>query len=136
MTGTRIPVWGYLILVFVGGAGVGIFGDRLYTAETVSADTRSGSPRSPDEYRKRYTDELKKRLNLTPNQLVKLNGVLQATQERMHVLHERDRPEMTAIHQEQVDQVHAILNDKQDAEYDKMRQEREKRRAAERNEHK
>jgi len=49
----------------------------------------------------------------------------------MHALHERDRPEMTAIHQEQVDKVHAILDDKQDAEYDKMREEREKRRAAE-----
>ncbi len=136
MTGIRIPAWLYLILVFVGGAGVGIFGDRLYTAETVSADTRSGSTRSPEEYRKRYTDELKKRLNLTPDQVVKLTGVLQATQERMHALHERDRPEMTAIHQEQVDKVHAILDDKQDAEYDKMREEREKRRAAERNGHK
>lgn len=131
MTGTRIPAWLYLVLVFVGGAGVGLFGDRLYTARTVSADTRSG-PRSPDEYRQRYIEELKKRLNLRPDQVVKLNGVLQATQERMHALHERDRPEMTAIHQEQVDKVHEILDDRQDAEYDKMRQEREKRRAAER----
>ncbi len=131
MTGSRVPVWLYLILVFAGGAGVGVFGDRLYTTEKVSADTRSG-PRSPDEYRKRYIEELKRRLNLTPDQLVKLNAVLEATQQRMHALHERDRPEMSAIHQEQVDKVHAILDDRQDAEYDKMRQEREKKRAAER----
>jgi len=132
MIGSRVPVWLYLILVFAGGAGVGVFGDRLYTTETtVRADTRSGS-RTPDEYRTRYIEELKRRLNLTPDQLLKLNAVLQATQERMHALHERDRPEMSAIHQEQVDKVHAILDDRQDAEYDKMRQEREKKRAAER----
>jgi len=132
MTGSRIPAWLYLGLVFIGGAGVGVFGDRLYTTtETVRADTRSG-PQNPEEYRKRYIAELKRRLKLTPDQVTKLNGVLQTTQERMHALHERDRPEMTAIHQEQVDKVHAILNDKQDAEYDKMREEREKKRAAER----
>ena len=133
MKGSRIPVWLYLVLVFAGGAGAGIFGDRLYTARTVSADSRSGAPRSPEEFRKRYTDEMKRRLSLTPDQLTQLNSVLQATQDRMRALHERDRPEMSAIHQEQVDQVHAILDDKQDAEYDKMREEREKKRAQERN---
>lgn len=131
MNGSRIPVWLYLFLVFAGGLGVGAFSDRLYTAKTVKADSRDAGPRSSEDYRKRYIEELKKRLNLKADQVIKLNAVLQATQARMHALHERDRPEMTAIHQEQVDKVHAILDDKQDAEYDKMREEREKRRAAE-----
>jgi hypothetical protein len=131
MNGSRIPVWLYLFLVFAGGLGVGAFGDRLYTAKTVRADTREAGPRTPEDYRKRYIDELKKRLYLSPDQVTKLTAILEATQARMHALHERDRPEMAAIHQEQVDRVHAILDDKQDSEYDKMREEREKRRAAE-----
>ena len=132
MTGSRLPVWVYLLLVFAGGAGVGAFADRLYTAKTVRADSRSTGQRTPDDYRKRYIEELKKRLNLEPTQVTQLTLVLEATQQKMRALHERDKPEMTAIHQEQVDKVHAILNDQQDAEYDKMRAEWEKRRAAER----
>ncbi len=132
MNGSRVPVWVYLLLVFAGGAGVGVFSDRLYTAKTVIADSRTALPRNPDDYRKHYVDELKRRLNLTPGQITQLNAVLAATQERMRLLHERDRPEMTAIHQEQVDKVHAILDAKQHAEYDRMRAEREKRRTAER----
>ena len=132
MIGSKIPVWAYLLLVFVGGGAVGVFADRLYAVKAVSADTRAPGPRTPDEYRKRYVEELKSRLKLDSDQATKLNAVLEATQQRMHDLHEREKPEMTAIHQEQVDRVHAILNDKQDVEYDKMREEREKRRNAER----
>ncbi len=132
--GPRLPVWFYLLMVFAGGAGVGVFADRLYTAKTVRADTRAIPPRNPDDFRKRYVEELKKRLKLDTSQVEKLSGILTATQKRMHDLHERDRPEMTAIHQEQVDRVNEILTAPQRTEYDRMREEREKRRAAERNE--
>ena len=131
MIGSRAPIWAYLLLVFAGGGVVGVFADRLYTVKGVSADSRA-QPRTPDEYRQKYVEELKTRLKLDAVQVAKLNAVLESTQERMHQLHEREKPEMTAIHQEQVDRVHEILNDKQDVEYDKMREEREKRRAAER----
>jgi len=132
MSSSRLPIWAYLLLVFAGGAGVGAFADRLYTAKVVSADTRISGPRTPDESRKRYIEELNKRLNLNASQITALSAVLEATQRKMRALHEREKPEMTAIHQEQVDKVHAILDDKQDLEYDKMRAEWERRRAAER----
>jgi len=132
--GPRLPVWLYLLMVFAGGAGVGVFADRLYTAKAVRADTRAVAPRNPDDFRKRYVEELKKRLNLDAAQVEKLSAILAATQKRMHDLHERDRPELTAIHQEQVDRVNAVLSATQRTEYDHMREEREKRRAAERNE--
>ena len=128
MLGSRGPIWAYLLLVFAGGGVVGIFADRLYTVKAVSADARL----APDEWRKRYTEEMKGRLKLNADQLTKLNTVLETTQQRMHALHEREKPEMTAIHQEQVDKVHAILTPSQALEYDRMREEREKRRAAER----
>ncbi len=125
---SRGPVWAYLLLVFAGGGVVGVFADRLYTVKSVRADVRP----TPDEYRKRYVAELKSRLKLDPPQVDKLNAILESTQQSMHALHEREKPEMTAIHQEQVDKVHSILNEKQIVEYEKMRDEREKRRAAER----
>jgi hypothetical protein len=49
----------------------------------------------------------------------------------MQELHERYRPDMTAIHKDQVDRVHAILSDTQRTTYDKMRKERQKQREAE-----
>ena len=127
MFDSRGPIWAYLLLVFAGGSVVGIVADRLYTVKAVSADTRL----SPDQWKQRYVDELKTRVRLNPDQVGKLNGILESTQQRMHDLHEREKPEMSAIHQEQVDKVHAILSPQQVLEYDKMREEREKRRAAE-----
>ncbi|MDQ6677567.1 MAG: hypothetical protein M3Z09_09760 [Acidobacteriota bacterium] len=127
---SKLPVWFYLLMVFAGGTGVGVFADRIYTTKTV----RAATPRNPDDFRKRYVEELKKRLNLDASQVEKLSAILAATQKRMHDLHERERPEITAVHQDQVDRVNAILNGTQRSEYNRMREEREKKRAAERNE--
>jgi hypothetical protein len=49
----------------------------------------------------------------------------------MHDLHEKYRPEMTSIHNTQVDLVKGILTDTQRSEYQKMLDEREARRKAE-----
>ena len=113
----------YVVLTFVSGVLVGAVGHKLYTART--AAERSG-PRSPEDYRRRYLEEMRSRLKLNDSQMTQLNSILDATRERWRQLREKDRPEMKAIQDEQVERILAILDEPQRAEYEKMRQERER----------
>ena len=122
MRRTNVSAWVYLLIVFAGGAGLGAVADRLYTARSVAAK---------QDPRQRYIEELRGHLKLSQDQTSKLSAILDATDQKMKDLHERDRPEMTAIHKQQVAQVQAILTEPQRAEYNRMRAERQKRREAE-----
>ncbi len=119
--------WLYLLMVFAAGAALGVMSDRLYTANTVIAKSKPAAA----EYRQRYISELRGRLKLDAKQVDQLSKILDTTDQKMQELHERYRPDMTAIHQDQVNQMHAILTEAQRTEYDKMRAERQKRRDAE-----
>ena len=114
----------YFVLVFLCGGVVGALAFRLYSAHTVIA---KGGHRSPEEYRKRYVDEMKKRLKLDDGQLQKLNTVLDQTGEKYRASREKQKPEMDAIQSEQTRQIDEFLNEDQKKEYGKMREEREKR---------
>jgi len=114
----------YLLLVFGSGALVGAFGYWLYVSKTVSAKSR---PRTPEEYRRRYIEEMNTRLKLNADQLQRLNAILDETGAKYRALHARSKPEMDSIQQWQVGAVRAILDDAQRREYEKMRQERMKR---------
>jgi hypothetical protein len=127
MRKSSLSAWFYLLMVFAAGAALGVVSDRLYTAKTVIAKSKPTAA----EFRQRYIDELRTRLKLDAKQVVQLSDILDVTDKRMQDLHERYRPDMTAIHKSQVDQVHAILTDAQRAEYDKMRKERQLKREAE-----
>jgi Spy/CpxP family protein refolding chaperone len=113
----------YVGLVFASGAVLGAFGHRLYTVSTVSAKTT----KNPEEFRKRYLAEMERRLVLTPEQLSKVNAILDETRSRFHEVNERTKPELQAIRLEQQDKIRALLNPTQQAEYEKMRKEREER---------
>ena len=114
----------YVVLVFLSGAAVGAFGHRLYLMSTVKAESRP----SPEEFRRRYVEEMRTRLNLSADQLAKLNEILDSTRARFRASHERRQPEMKAIQDEQVSKIRSILTDAQRAEYEKLRAEREQRR--------
>ncbi len=120
MKKSHLSTWGYLLLVFVSGAVVGGFAHRLYMVSPVSSNS---SPRSPEQYKRKYMDEMHTRLNLAPDQLKKLDAILEITRHEYEAL----KPQMTAIQDEQASKVRAMLNDTQRAEYEKMRAEREKR---------
>jgi hypothetical protein len=114
----------YLLLTFSSGVAIGGFGFWLYTSRSVSA----GSGRlSPEEYRKRYVQEMETRLKLTPDQLQKLSLILDSTRALFKEVAEKHRPEFDAIQQHQTRQIRAILNPDQQAEYEKLRAEREAR---------
>lgn len=106
----------YLGLIFLSGIAVGAFGHMLYRTTTVSAT---------NEWRKRYTAEMKTRLNLRPDQISALNGILDETRVRFHEVREKMKPEFDAIKLQQTGKVRSILDDAQKIEYEKMRQERE-----------
>lgn len=114
----------YLLVVFLSGALVGVFAYRLYTVNTVQSSGR----RTPEEYRRHYIEVMKTRLQLSPEQVESLGRIMDGTQQRYRELHERNKPELRSIEAAQYEQVRAMLNDGQRAEYEKMRAEREEKR--------
>jgi hypothetical protein len=66
-------------------------------------------------------------LKLDGNQVQRVNVILDETRARYREVKERYRPEMKQIHEEQIQKVRTILNEQQQGEYDKFREEREKR---------
>jgi hypothetical protein len=112
----------YVLLVFVSGVLVGIVGFGLYNARAVSAK----EPCSPDALRQRYRTELRSRLQLSPDQIRKLDVILMETHDRFGALRDKYKPEVTAIQSAHADAIRAILDDRQRAEYEKLRQERQK----------
>jgi hypothetical protein len=123
---SNLVVVGYLLLVFLAGVAVGGFGDRLFV------DHRSNAKLTPDQYRRAVVAELQKRLNLEPAQVTQLNAIYEATGARFRDIHKRIEPDIAALRADHDDSVRAILNDRQRAEFDKWRAERDKAHAAER----
>ena len=117
-----------LLLVFLSGIAVGVFGHGYYDSTTAKA--KSDRPRTPDDYRKAYLDEMGKRLTLSQAQKEQLNLILDDTRTKYREVRERHKPEMKAIQDEQVDKINAMLTAPQQAEYAKMRAEREAKRQA------
>ncbi len=117
-----------LLLVFGSGIAVGVFGRGYY--DSTRAKARQTRPQSPDDYRKVYVAEMSKRLGLSPVQITKLNEILDETRAKFREARERSRPEMKAIQDGQVEKVNGTLTAGQQAEYAKMRAEREARRKA------
>jgi uncharacterized membrane protein len=114
-----------LLAVFVSGAVVGAIGHRLYTVRSVSAVVQEPPRPNPEEFRRKYVEELRSRLHLEDGQVAKLNGILDSTRDRFHQMRERSRPEAEQIKQDQRNQVRAMLNAPQQAEYEKILQERD-----------
>jgi hypothetical protein len=122
-----------LLAVFVSGAVVGAFGHRLYMVRSVYSGPTAVAPASPkpEEFRKRYIEELRTRLHLDEPQLTKLNVILDQTREKFHQARERSkersRAESSQIRQDQRNQIRAMLKPEQQPEYEKIIQEREAR---------
>ena len=116
----------YVGLIFASGAVLGVFGNRLYNASTVSAKAIKAPP-SPDEFRKMVIAEYERRLQLTDVQLGKLNLILDETQAQVKEIHAKSDPALKAVHDHQVERMNQILTPVQQTEYGKMREERQER---------
>src|SRR5258705_13591536 len=116
----------YLSLVFGSGALVGVVSHRLYETSSVNADATP--PRSMDEFRKRYFEQMRK-WGVNDQQIDKIREVLDDAKEKYDSLHAQEKPKRDQIQREQIEAVRAILTDSQRSEYDKWRAERERPRA-------
>jgi hypothetical protein len=102
---------------------VGGLAEHYYTAQ---ADEKRG-PSTPEEWRRQYLEEMRSRLKLEDGQFQQLTGIFTSTRDSYRELRKKWAPEVRAIQDQQADQIRAILNDSQRAEYEKMREERDKR---------
>ena len=118
----------YVVLVFLSGAVVGIFGYRLYTAKAVIANV--AAPPKPADFRKKYVEDMTSRVHLTPEQVSQLGTILDESRNRFNEEHSRSKQQLAQIHEDQVQKIHEILTPTQVPEYDKFRLEREKQREA------
>jgi hypothetical protein len=118
----------YLLAVFLGGAAAGATAYHVYQAQEVSAV----SPRpSPEEFKKKYVEEMRTRLNLDEEQVRNLRDIMEATRARFTAVKAKHKPELEAIQAQHVNEIRLMLNPGQRQEYEKMRQEREERKRQE-----
>jgi predicted secreted Zn-dependent protease len=123
MPRTRISIVLYLILVFASGIMVGIVSHRLYATNTASANN---TPQSMTEFRKRYLDGMRTKVGASEDQIVAITRTLDDTKRKFDALAAEEQPLHDKIQQEHVDQVKALLNEKQQIAYDNWRAERER----------
>lgn len=110
-----------LLLVFLSGCVLGAFTYRLYMVKTVSSSSAGKRP-SVEEFRKRYLADMQKHANLTDQQIGQVNKILDQ-------IGTETKQKMTAIHDEQIARINAILSPEQQAAYKIMRDEHEAERA-------
>jgi len=131
VTSLRLSVALQLFLVFASGAVVGGLAYRLYEKRLeVPEGPRMPPPPPPDRgrgasFRQRYVQELRDRLKLRPDQLSKLNEILETTGRKFFEARKRADMEIMALQENQQAQIRALLDPDQAAEYDRMLKERE-----------
>jgi hypothetical protein len=125
MLRSRLSAAIYLALVFASGVLVGGFANRLYmNTRSVSAAPRT----TPDEWRKRYVNDIREKVKLDEQQIQQLQQILDSTRQRYHQLREVEKNQAQAIQADQTTQIRAMLRDDQKPLYENWRAERERRR--------
>ena len=113
-----------LIAVFLSGAVVGAVGYRLHFTET-TMEAAAARQLSPEEWRQRYVAALQERLALTPEQLVRLNVILDQSKERFQSLENQViKPGKKALFEEQAAAIMEMLDGEQKVKYQQWREER------------
>ncbi|HYL75739.1 MAG TPA: hypothetical protein VEU96_16120 [Bryobacteraceae bacterium] len=121
------PIALYLFLVFVSGAVVGALGYRVYSPPSA----RSNAPRiSPEEWRRRFVDEMQTRVNLSTEQVQKVNAIMDETKTRFDQDRERHHHAVEQIRDEQRAKLRAILTPDQVTKYEQFRADRDAREKA------
>jgi Spy/CpxP family protein refolding chaperone len=117
----NLPIAVYLFLVFVSGGVVGALGYRMYSPPSA----RSEQHVSPEVMRRQYLDELRTRVNLTPDQMQKMNAIMDETDSSFNQMHERHHQDFEKIKEEHRAKLRAILTPDQLPKYEQFRTERD-----------
>jgi hypothetical protein len=113
-----------LLAVFASGMAVGAFGYHKYALKTVSATVKPQVKSTPEEWRRKYVEEMRSRLQLDDNQVTRLHTILDDTKSRFIDLKQRSKQETEQIKTEQSQAIRAMLSPSQAPEYDRFREER------------
>jgi len=111
----------YFLLVFASGAVVGALGYRTYnppTARTINA------PPTPAEWRQKYIDETRSRVDLTDDQVEKLKAMLDQTEVRVREEREHFNQAIRQIGEDHYNHFRTILTGDQVPKYEKLHAER------------
>ena len=130
MRPTRRTVALYMALVFACGGVVGAFAFRLYTVSGVSANV---GQRNPEEFRKRFMADLKSRLQLNDDQAAKLGVIMDETRMRVRAARVTIEPELQKIREDQKQRISELLSPDQQAEWQKILDERQRKRESKKN---
>jgi hypothetical protein len=128
MANTKLSAFLSLLLVFVSGIAVGVFGYHVYNSSFVKKRP------SPEEFRKRAVQEMTKEVHLDDQQVTALKQIYAETaasfdQSRTD-LNTKLHAQGQAIHDQQVDKIKQILRPDQIPLYDALRTRHEAERAA------
>jgi hypothetical protein len=124
IAGTKIKLT--LLGLFILGVFVGVVGDRVM--QVMSREAGPGRAEGRDPGPNRAIDMLTERLKLRPDQVQKIDIILdQAGQEYMKV-RTQIRPQFDEIRNRQRNQIQAILDPQQQEAYDQLLKEWEQRR--------
>lgn len=130
MRPTRWTVALYMALVFACGGVVGAFAFRLYTVSGVSANV---GQRNPEEFRKRFMADLKSRLQLNDDQAAKLGVIMDETRMQVRAARMTIEPELQKIREDQKQRISELLSPDQQAEWQKILDERQRKRESKKN---
>ena len=114
-----------LLLVFVLGVLVGSFGTRIYLKDRFEHIRKDPKARQAFIMRK-----LSKELELTPEQKIKVEKIVEQLGEKRREFFLKNRPEIKKIMDEGFAQIKKELNNDQQKKFDVLREEFEKRREA------
>jgi hypothetical protein len=117
----NLPIAVYLFVVFLSGAVVGALGYRIYSPP------KSAARVSPEEWRRQYLNEMQTRVNLTTDQMQRVNAILDDTDTRFSDAREKHHQVVEQIREEHRAKLRAIMTPDQLPKYDQFRAERDAR---------
>jgi hypothetical protein len=119
----KLPIALYLFVVFISGAVVGALGYRTYKPPTASSNGRV----SPEQWRRQYLQEIETRANLTPEQVNKVDAILEETSTRFHEARDKHNAIVKQIGEEQRAKVRELLTPDQLPKAEQFWQDRDQR---------
>jgi len=127
MPRSRISIALYLILVFASGIMVGVVSYRLYATNTASA---SNTRPNLNDFRRLYLEGMRDKVGASEDQVKKVALILDDTRRKLEELTAQEKPLHDQIRKEHIEEIRALLNDRQKIAYDNWRAERARESAA------
>ncbi len=133
MANTRLSAFFSLLLVFLSGVVVGTLAYRVYINTSVQAPASSKGPeekRDPEAIRKHNVDEMTREVHLDPQQVIQLEKIYDHVREEFEQVSQKRSADVSAIRDDQVAEIRAMLRPDQLPLYDALHAKHEAERKA------